>query len=300
MKRKRWPPLLPFVLALMFSGCGVETVSPSVPQTTPAPPTPTPTATPLPLEEDPYRFVTEDGEVWIVDNAAGERVAKVPYSQEKLERTGDGNSDGGEIAAGSYYLDAQTFAFVGGDLMQFFGCVSHDGGQNWIEFRCPSGIDRLRVCCVDFWSAEEGVIAVGGDRQMNSETKTLFFTSDGGTSWVEQQMEEPPSNRLLNGVTFADRMHGILSLDVPNEEPEYWYTEDGGATFAQLELPLPEFEGAYYFKADSLRIDPEDESWTLTLGQGNYGQRKAVLMKTTSESGWTYAGWGEKPASGLG
>lgn len=132
-----------------------------------------------------------------------------------------------------------------------------------------------------------------------SEYKELFFTADGGASWQQQPIEGTLSSRLLNGVTFADRMHGILSLDVPNDAPEYWYTEDGGATFRQLELPLPGFEGSYYLKADSLRIDPESGEWTLILGQGEYGRRKAKL---TSPDGvnWSYEGTGEKPAPWLG
>ena len=285
-----------FMLVLLV-GCGEEVISPEVPKATPVV---TPTATPIPLEADRYRMITENNEVWIVDNTSNERIAELPFSQEHLEKTGDGNSDGGEIAAGSYYLDEETFAFVGGELISFFGCVSHDGGQNWTEFSCASGIDRLRVCCVDFWSAQEGVIAVGGDRMGQSEGKTLFFTADGGQSWEEQPIEEYPSSRLLNGVTFADRMHGILSLDIPNAAPEYWYTEDGGATFTQLELPLPGYEGEYYFKADSLRIDPEEEKWTLILGQGNYGQRKAILTSLTGGDAWTYVGWGKEPAVGQG
>ena len=87
-----------FMLVLLVS-CGEEVISPEVPKATPVV---TPTATPIPLEADRYRMITENNEVWIVDNTSNERIAELPFSQEHLEKTGDGNSDGGEIAAGSY------------------------------------------------------------------------------------------------------------------------------------------------------------------------------------------------------
>ena len=200
-----------------------------------------------------------------------------------MERTADGNTDGRGILPGSYQLGEGMYAFTAGGPFSARVVYSTDGGESWCTTADLPFEAGVRARFVSFYSETGGWLAVGGGRLMGSEGYLLARTQDGGQSW--QRVELPPElafSHLMDGIAFADESRGFLSFDVMDREPDYWYTADGGATFTQVELPMPQELLNTFYKVDSLAFDPVTGQGQLVVGQGPYGGKKAVF---TSEDG---------------
>ena len=73
-----------------------------------------------------------------------------------------------------------------------------------------------------------------------------------------------------------------------NSSPHVLVTENGGASLAEIELPWDTVSEEVMFlnKVDSLKY--ENGVYYLTLGQGEYGNKKADFTSTDLKSGWKF------------
>lgn len=100
-----------------------------------------------------------------------------------------------------------------------------DGGINWAEIRLPVN-DYVESWLSDFsWiSAQQGYILSGGEQSAGSQLKTLFYTSNGGKTWVIKSSTGSLGSPVLkpignlsasgycNGIKFFSNGVGYIGL----------------------------------------------------------------------------------------
>lgn len=235
-----------------------------------------------------YRI--DQGDLSLTWNA-GETWISTGLSEDQVTETTETYQRGGLLFEDSYYADPD------GVLAVFYGKnpilrLSGDGGQSWEDV--PFYEEMPRLCTrriIRFLDEENGYAGLGTDWTMGTGGATyLYWTHDGGRNWtVSSSLYE--DGLMLDGLAFSDTENGIASLQTVNGD-EQWpvlrATKDGGQTFLELTLPwdsLPS-ELSFLDKVDSLTV--EDGTFTLVLGQGTAGNRKAVFTSTDLLSGWKF------------
>lgn len=105
--------------------------------------------------------------------------------------------------------------------------VTRNGGETWVRTG-PGGLLHVNgVCALD---DRRAWIAV--------DSYTLYYTSDGGFTWTQQDRPDPDSIPALSGaymgVTAVDSRHAwLVGLNSPQmqDKPIIKYTGDGGKTW---------------------------------------------------------------------
>ncbi|WP_040191229.1 WD40/YVTN/BNR-like repeat-containing protein [Clostridium culturomicium] len=228
--------------------------------------------------------VTRDyGETWI----------DIPISEEDLESTLYFYKMGIEIPSESYYISDN----VGGTIALIYGedpkiLLSKDDGLNWetieLELEEFKSITR-RV--IGFTSEMEGYMALGTDWSMGSgESKVLYLTNDGGSTWDSNNLPLSGSSNTLTGIQFSDINNAILSLEDRSDvnKPVLFATKNRGESWDEIQLPWNEMpsEVQYLTQVDSLVY--EDGTYKLTLGQGIGQNNKVVFYSDNILSGWKF------------
>jgi hypothetical protein len=117
----------------------------------------------------------------------------------------------------------------------------------------------------------------------------VCWTHDGGATWTTASVGDT-DGRILNGLVFTDTENGLMSMeDLYGDEqwPHIYVTGDGGESYTEISFPwdtLPE-DVTFLNKIDSLVY--ENGIYTLTLGQGEYGNKKAEFTSGSLKEGWT-------------
>lgn len=170
--------------------------------------------------------------------------------------------------------------------------VSKDDGETWTDFVFQEEYPRLCTSrIVRFLDPENGYVGLGTDWSMGTGGATYIgWTHDGGATW-ETTPVAVENGWILSGLAFADQSAGMLTMDEQfgeNSWPHVLVTENGGASFAEIELPWDTVSEEVMFlnKVDSLKY--ENGVYYLTLGQGEYGNKKADFTSTDLKSGWKF------------
>ena len=228
-------------------------------------------------------MLTDDyGETWITSGLTGEQI----------EETAEVYRQSDYLPENSIYADGS------GMFVLFYGKtptlrVTADGGENWTD--TVFDLEFPRTCTarvIGFLDRENGYAGLGTDWSMGTGGAAYVCrTHDGGLTW-DSTAVDIGSARILSGLAFADQTTGILTAEDLYEEnrwPCVFLTTDGGASFTEITLPwdtLPE-EIQFLNRVDSLVL--ENGTYTLTLGQGDYGSFK-VEFTSGDAAAWTYAG----------
>lgn len=235
-----------------------------------------------------YKFEGEDlmltddqGETWISSGLA----------PEQIQETLDAYQKGQILPEESFCSDGNgTFAvFYGQDPVLH---VTRDSGDTWEDI--PFSLEFPRTCIartIEFLDHENWYAGLGTDWSMGTGGASyVCWTHDGGATWTTSSLGDK-AGLLLNGLAFADVENGLMSMEdlYGNEQwPHIYVTGDGGESYSEIEFPwdaLPE-EVTFLNKIDSLVC--ADGIYTLTLGQGEYGNKKAEFTSDSLDQGWTY------------
>lgn len=150
---------------------------------------------------------------------------------------------------------------------------SIDAGATW-TLSLAGATDALN--CVTFASDKLG-LALG-------DTNEIQWTEDGGDHWtvITGPAAQAAANCLCGVVLDAYRWF------IGYSDGEVWYTQDGGATWAQRVLPLPTGATAIAAVNDMAAID-EYNLW-LAIQATVGGNPYAALMRTTN-GGYSWQSW---------
>ena len=147
-----------------------------------------------------------------------------------------------------------------------------------------------------FWfNSQVGYDARILDRTMGQESREIFRSEDGGTTW--QEIGWAPSSWAMLSYSFVTEKLGFFCYKWVEGEPTNFYrTEDGGATFS--DIILPEIEVEFMGEKYTPFIIPEapwKEDGVLYMycaqdenGDYNGGKCKALLKSEDDGKTWIY------------
>lgn len=122
-----------------------------------------------------------------------------------------------------------------------------DGGKNWESFSVPFGSVHLF-----FLDSLHGWALVDRGASSGSQAIDIFATANGGETWTAVYLltadqsptavaGELPYAGTKNEIAFIDLEHGWITGKAPvSDQPWLFYTEDGGESWEQQDLPIPE------------------------------------------------------------
>lgn len=120
-----------------------------------------------------------------------------------------------------------------------------DAGKTWESTDHPGAAVAGRL---SFLNESEGWLTLHQGAGMHHEQVTILATTDGGRTWAEVSTTSPdakpgelPFSGNKSGLAFSDSSNGFVTgyWPVPGN-PYLFHSSDGGHTWTQVELALPE------------------------------------------------------------
>jgi len=153
-----------------------------------------------------------------------------------VHRTADGGESWDVVVPVGIY-NAQTFFWADGETGFVAGLYNnklaktYDGGRSWETVDIYAGIPRAvyYVYAMHFFGAQTGWLAGSVSIPNRGVRGFVMKTSDGGLSWVEQQI---PSEFEPRALAFYDEGHGWAAGGTT-----IFYTDDGGETWRKTSSP---------------------------------------------------------------
>ena len=289
---KRWLSFL-FLISLILSACASASPTPA-PY---SPDTPSPAIIDAPLIESPslisVRFVNSlDG--WGV-------------TETQIVRTNDGgitwyNVTPPALTETGYsvyvsFLDA-AHAWVqvpdpnnyphGGTLYR-----TADGGLSWASANVPFSSGDIR-----FLDANNGWALAGLGVGAGSNAVAVFQTTDGGATWSQKYTNDPnlagagaslPLGGLKAGIAPANMQTAyVYGVTYSSGTPYLFRTDDGGANWSQVSLPLPPGAENFELGIDQGQmkfVSPNDGFIAMRLTGSTY--QLAVYITRDAGNTWT-------------
>jgi hypothetical protein len=249
----------------------------------------------LKVENNQYRYEIVKNTLRVTYNN-GEDWVEVPVILEELFE-GDYNGTTNYLLDGSYMITPERTAFILGGHGPVRILLSADQGESWEEIMVTDEMPGVRLRLLGFTSEQDGYLILTGGRTMSSEGHLILKTNDGGLSWYKTKSVEETMSLMTDG-GFINNEIGFLSFGSFNREdqppmPWLYRTGDGGNTWEEVEVPIPE-EYKGYFTVAEVPLFNEEEG-TLLVNQGPNGDYLGgnVLAKFISGDfgkTWTFAG----------
>lgn len=167
-----------------------------------------------------------------------------------------------------------------------------DAGQTWDSTAIP---DTTVVGRLSFLNENEGWLTLHQGAAMHHEQVTILATTDGGRTWAkistvspDPQPGELPFTGNKSGLAFSDSSKGFVTgyWPVPGS-PYLFSSSDGGHTWAQVELALPEG----YEESDCSTHTPvfyDQGVGTLPVTLYTPPGRREILFYSTTDGGATW------------
>lgn len=166
---------------------------------------------------------------------------------------------------------------------------SNDKGETWTtsSVTCDAEMTNLYI---GFTSENEGWLIGCSFVGMGEESHSLYTTVNGGESWtlVDSDIAQEYS-RVLVGAGFINQDIGFLCFRYESDEfsPAVMMTTDGGESWSQLSLALPDEYESYSATALSPSYDGNRCTLSVLLSSDNEG---SVTVKYISDDlGETFA-----------
>jgi photosystem II stability/assembly factor-like uncharacterized protein len=260
--------------ALVMSACGAPTPSllETEPTPSPYPDTPSPPTLDAPLVETPalvkIRFVTEL-EGWGVTEAG-------------IVRTNDGgftwyDVTPPEVTKAGYtvdwfVLDVDHVWIQQPDFGNFpnsgFQFRTSDGGFSWSKFAVPYSGAKL-----SFLDEENGWALADLGVGAGSNAVAVHQTNDGGTTWQMKYVNDPNRPGAGDSLPLGGLKHGLTPMDMQRAwvhgviyAPGTAYlfeTQDGGESWEQLSLPLPQGAANAELTIEQVQFVSETEAFLI-------------------------------------
>ncbi|MGH2626360.1 MAG: WD40/YVTN/BNR-like repeat-containing protein [Anaerolineales bacterium] len=200
------------------------------------------------------------------------------------------------------YFEAPAAGPMPGAVAPLIVWRTTKGGAEWSP-STPVGVEFIGTefapPLLRFTDRDHGwLLANYGGAGMHRYPVYLLTTEDGGATWIGQ--EEPYSGEYLQGcnktgLAFSTAGAGVATIDnCPVDGPFTLWTDDGGWTWQDLVLPLPDDGPAEWFGVYCQTHSPAWLSWVMlsmaaecqwTEGEDLTGQSWVYL---TSDSGLTW------------
>ena len=125
---------------------------------------------------------------------------------------------------------------------------TEDGGINWAESVVELAEEAQGIISVDVLGEQNGWVLVSRGVGAGNEWVDLYATQDSGASWSHDAWSSTevdpfgriPSGGLKSGITFSDLQTGWISGSAPIESIYLFRSLDGGQTWQEAPLPLPD------------------------------------------------------------
>ncbi|MCI8360608.1 MAG: hypothetical protein HFE86_04645, partial [Clostridiales bacterium] len=200
-------------------------------------------------QRDICRF---EGDILKLSYDRGQSWIYTPYTKSLLLSRGDSYDGRAHLQDGCSFMRDGLSAFVYGGNAYIEApvtiAVTYDQGQSFTEVRLPEPI-QARDFFIGFlpdanhgYGPESfGWLAIGRDRLMSMEGRSVYFTHDGGRSWVNSHSLDDQFSTLLSGAAFASEQVGFLCFtSIGGDSSWILRTVDGGRSWEDFQLPLPE------------------------------------------------------------
>jgi photosystem II stability/assembly factor-like uncharacterized protein len=208
-----------------------------------------PSVTPGPAIEGP-RLVSID----MLDEAQGWAVTETGIARTAnggetwYDVTPPGISEAGYLVL-TDFLDANVAWLLLPDVTDFLGkgtlFWTQDGGASWEARETPFGGGSLA-----FVDARQGWMMADLGAGAGSQGVAIFQSADAGTTWRRTYTNDPNQEGSGESLPLGGQKHFIQPLDMRSAyvggviyapgTPYLFRTDDGGASWNQVPLPLPE------------------------------------------------------------
>jgi photosystem II stability/assembly factor-like uncharacterized protein len=211
------------------------------------------------------------------------------------------NAPPGPIAMpGDVQLSAPNANVVWALVVDQYLYRSTDGGHTWQQRPLPPTLGGRPY--VSFVDDHEGWLVVAGspETQCNTESVSVWHTSDGGATWDQRGANGVASAQCKGIISFVDPQHGFLDAWDDNHAPVIYRTADGGLTWAASK-PLPDppgwttQPGGFTLQAGSVR---QLGSRLLVTASGFQSGALVQYVFQSSDGGATWSYLGSAPNLG--
>lgn len=227
----------------------------------------------------------------------GDNWVDVPVTQDAL-LFGELSNHSGELASDSYILTNDYTAFLYEERDSESESYTHpirillteDQGETWKDAVVAENLAAVRFRKIDLIDDSFGYVMMTADRTMSSEWTGIYVTNDGGHVWTE--MSRPDTTRLVHDGNFLDQKRGFLSYGTINPtEPSLYYTADGGGSWTEAEVVIPEEYTGIFVQADMPFID--GDQLLMRVNQGSIGDYKGgtvngEFISEDNGASWTF------------
>lgn len=175
--------------------------------------------------------------------------------------------------------------------------LSDDGGETWRE-SVVEGSDKMVMHGV-MWEdvtpvdgfigffGEGGYLVLTGPVAMGDQPMRIYLTGDGGETWSEIGNPYDAGEHwcVLTGAGFSTEQIGFISYRYYEDAgPDIWWTSDGGDTWQELEVTLPEKyavwgdEYVFRFTPGSPTFDGSNGVYPIEVQNHSDGSTETIYM----------------------
>jgi photosystem II stability/assembly factor-like uncharacterized protein len=168
-----------------------------------------------------------------------------------------------------------------------------DGGLSWTSANVPFSSGDIR-----FLDANNGWTLAGLGVGAGSNAVAVFQTTDGGTTWTQKYTNDPnladsgdslPLGGLKAGIAPANMQTAyVYGVTYSSGTPYLFRTDDGGANWSQVSLPLPPGAENFELGIDQGQmkfVSPNDGFIAMRLTGSTY--QLAVYITRDAGNTWT-------------
>lgn len=177
--------------------------------------------------------------------------------------------------------------------------ILHNNSDKWIDVPFPTNkfYDLPIVFrTIVFKSPNFGYVALGTDYTMGcGESKMCYFTWDGGETWQEKTLPKKGTRLSLIDMCMANEKEGIVTLHNYKDNGEYicfpqiYATADTANNWFKIKLPYKNLPKDVQILSDIESFTYKDNKYTIVLGQGKEGVKKAVFTSKNLKKGWKFS-----------
>ena len=166
---------------------------------------------------------------------------------------------------------------------------SNDGGESWNQTFIPyqeyGGPNEAHISFVD---EQTGYLLYCSDPAAGKMTKVLYVSKDGGKSFEKKaDLSDVTRNHPYDMLFFTEQL-GYMVTKYYGDEGYLYQTQDGGLTWNQVTLEIPN-EKAFSYVEGVLLEKEEDSKEEATLLLQGVGEKENVSLKyITKDSGMTW------------
>lgn len=199
----------------------------------------------------------------------------------------------GEIQEGQWiYLNGDNVAVIVPEAPVRL-LLSDDGGNTWrsVTITGSNAMEVLGEWVTDMAyyggyigfdqaDGQFGYLVLTTGAAMNHQDLRIYLTDDGGDTWRETGTPYDQHISVLTGAGFASERVGFISYRYYEDAgPDIWWTQDGGDTWAPLDVEIPDGYRDCRFTPLSPTFAGPEGSYPIQVGHPS-GETSTLTMYT--------------------